>query len=536
MGVSGSVEGDFALSFENSEEAGQPSAPPQSHWVGTANDPSWSVRAEEVLGFLPHAFLLVEHGQVVWANEAACAMVQAAEPVQLIGLDVQQLLPLVSDWGQFSAEASRQNREATLQSFLGRKQSAAVRIYGEKTGRQLLLLDTPEQALPSARNKDDSRLAGLGMLVAGVAHEINNPLTFVLPALHDSLRLLDAIPATVPQKSELANLLEDALLGVQRVAKIASDLREFKRSDDVVSDVDINAVVADTLKLADARLRGQVKVRHTLGLPVSVLVNSSRLSQVILNLVLNAAQSMDPGQKRTSQIMVRTWQTGVNVYISVEDNGCGIEQSQIDRIFDPFFSTKNAGTGLGLSVCAGIVKRMGGWIEVDSTPGVGSVFRVVLPAGDSLQSPANALRRVEHKKEKSEPPLPHRFDEAQSLHLLVVDDEPLVIRSVKRMIGPSATVRQAFGAWEAISLLREGLEVDCVVSDMVMPEGGGMELWAWVQANRPELGERFCFMTGMAPAEGSDPSLPPTIHKPFSVQELTEKLSLRAALGTGISV
>ncbi len=114
-----------------------------------------------------------------------------------------------------------------------------------------------------------------------------------------------------------------------------------------------------------------------------------------------------------------------------------------------------------------------------------------------------------------------------TLHLLVVDDEPLVIRSVKRMVGPRAKVIQASGAWQAISLLREGLQVDCVVSDMVMPEGSGIALLSWIRDNRPELRDRFCFMTGMAPADdGADPDLPPTIHKPFGVEELTQKLNL----------
>ncbi len=457
-----------------------------------------------------------------------CGFLGADDPHQVEGLHLRHVFPLLRDVETTLASLMKETRTLTAQDFSGRKHTVGVRAH-KRERRWLLVLEAAKHELPNATNRDDSRLAGLGMLVAGVAHEINNPLTFVLPALKDAIRIADTLGGNVAHRIELQTLLTEALEGVQRVAKIASDLREFKRSDDTLVATDVNSIVIDTINLADVRLRGKVKLRHVLGMPIEVMGNPTRLSQVILNLVLNAAQAIPSAQQHAAEISVRSWHDSEHVHISVEDNGEGIEPGKVEKIFDPFFSTKNAGTGLGLSVCAGIVKRMGGWIEVDSTVGVGSVFTVVIPSVREKELNIGLPQKKEQPAPLSLRPVdPESIvpPSTEPLKLLVVDDEPLVIRSVKRMVGRHANVVQASGGWEAINLLREGLQVECVVSDMVMPEGGGLELWAWVRENRPELRERFCFMTGMAPSEGADPDLPPAIHKPFSVDELVSTLRL----------
>ncbi len=190
-----------------------------------------------------------------------------------------------------------------------------------------------------------------------------------------------------------------------------------------------------------------------------------------------------------------------------------------------------------MSVCAGIVKRMGGWIEVDSTVGKGSLFTVVLPAAEGVdeQHQSGQFRKIAPRVSGITPRLQSDVandvlspnESERPIRILVVDDEPLVIRSVKRMLGVNAEIIQAQGGWDAVRLLRDGEQVDFVVSDMVMPEGGGHELWNWIKDNRPELKGRFCFMTGMAPATDPDPELPPTIHKPFNMEELEQKLRVR---------
>lgn len=490
----------------------------------------------DVLEGLPVAVLGIRDTRVRWSNSEAVRLVGAAESTQLAELPLRQLFPLVGPLDEFLASAEEDEVEATLQDFLGRKRSVRVRV-SHRGGVATLVLSLASSALLKSSSPTDSRLAGLGMLVAGVAHEINNPLTFVLPALRDASKLVEGMDDKETNAKELKDLLADSLHGVERVAKIASDLREFRRGDEAVARVDVNQVVVDTLHLAEARLSGKVTLRHLLGCPSEVIANSTRLGQVILNLVLNAAQAMPVRDAAHSIVSVRTWDQEGTVVVAVEDNGNGISEDKLGKIFDPFFSTKNAGTGLGLSVCAGIVKRMGGWIEVDSTQGTGSIFTVVLPMAEDAPVEGRAsghFRRLAPRPSSNAPAnddlsmadeLPPAMD-VQPARILVVDDEPLVIRSVKRMLAAGAEIIQATGGWEAVRLLRDGEEVDFVVSDMVMPEGGGHELWNWIKENRPELKKRFCFMTGMAPTTESDPDLPPTIHKPFNMEELEQKLKV----------
>lgn len=509
---------------------------------------------------IPGALLLICGDVVSWANPAALDLAGASDMEQVLGVRFRHFFPMVDDSAEFFEHRRLLPDKVTFQDFTGTKATLNARCYPSERG-WVVHLEKRGTPLPSGGEQGDSRLAGLGMLVAGVAHEINNPLTFVIPALSEARQLVEDSQLPLPKRAHLLDLLEEAETGIERVKKIAADLREFKRGDDQVSPTDVNRIVVETLRLAETRLKDRkMQIRHTLGVPTEVIGNPTRMSQVILNLVINAAQAFSPDKESSARISVRTWSDARNVHISVEDNGSGIPKDKLDRIFDPFFSTKNAGTGLGLSVCAGIVKRMGGWMEVDSAEGVGTVFTVVLPVAGrrSLDGPSSEMSLTAGDAaecsagETSHSSIPPSYNVPSShstlapqsnlapqsailpnsalpslmrpLRILVADDEPLVIRSVQRMMQRKAEITQASGAWEAIALLREGLQVDCIVSDMVMPDGSGMDFWEWVKKNCPGLKQRFFFMTGMAPAEGGDPELPPAIHKPFTMAELEKKL------------
>lgn len=252
------------------------------------------------------------------------------------------------------------------------------------------------------------RMAALGLLAASVVHEVNNPLTTVLANLEfieaETRRARaqvaelpvpeEARPELVRATARLAGL-EDVLAetreGAERMRAIVRDIKTFARGDDPRSmPVDLRAVLESTLKMASAHTRNRAQVVRDFGDAPLVEGSESRLAQVFLNLVVNAAQAIPEGAAGDNEIRVRL-RTGRQheAVVEVSDTGNGIAPEHLPRIFDPLFSTKSTGegTGLGLSICASIVESLGGRIEVESKVGRGTLFRVILPpALDALRA------------------------------------------------------------------------------------------------------------------------------------------------------
>jgi signal transduction histidine kinase len=237
-----------------------------------------------------------------------------------------------------------------------------------------------ERELIRARLIATDRMASLGTLAAGVAHEINNPLAYSVMSLELLERRLekDADPSEL--KSELAN----ANLGLSRVRNIVKDLKTFSRIEDEERRlVDVRGLLDQAINMAWHEIRYRAKVERDYADAPAVQANETRLGQVFLNLLINAAQAIAEGRPDENRVRVAVHPEGPNVIVEISDTGCGIEPSVQSHIFEPFFTTKPAGvgTGLGLSICYGIVQALGGDIRVDSQVGKGSTFRVTLPIG-----------------------------------------------------------------------------------------------------------------------------------------------------------
>jgi signal transduction histidine kinase len=239
------------------------------------------------------------------------------------------------------------------------------------------------------------RLASVGRLAAGVAHEINNPLAYVGSNCANALEeLRRALAPSCSEEARRAGLLratealQEACQGSERVRVIVQDLKVLSRSDSVaLGPVDLVKILESSLRIAsnEIRHRAELVKEFDPDLPC-VLGSASRLGQVFLNLFINAAQAIEPGAAGRNRICVRAHLRGSRVVIEVSDTGAGIPRELQERIFEPFFTTKpvGVGTGLGLAICHSIVSQMGGELTVESEPGRGSLFRVALPLGDGV--------------------------------------------------------------------------------------------------------------------------------------------------------
>jgi two-component system NtrC family sensor kinase len=252
------------------------------------------------------------------------------------------------------------------------------------------MLERESRAL-RAELAESERLALLGRVAAGVGHELNNPLAFVLGnvelaegALHGALHDLGgaAFSGASKRLDVLGACLRDARLGLSRMQRVVSELSLFsRRSSGQRCAVDVRTVLEASLSMARRQIDDRAVVTCRYGEPAFVLGDEARLGQLFLNLLVNAAQAIPPGNPSSHRIGIRTFQDGASVIIEVEDTGCGMSSAQVARIFEPFFTTKapEKGTGLGLSICREIVKEHEGRLDVHSELGQGSRFTVRLP-------------------------------------------------------------------------------------------------------------------------------------------------------------
>ncbi|WP_375770579.1 ATP-binding protein [Archangium gephyra] len=350
--------------------------------------------------------------------------------------------------------------------------------------------DTTERRLLQSRLQMADRLASVGTLGAGVAHEINNPLAYMLVNLHlisegmDRLRSSPVSEAVEP----LHQVIRETVEGAERIASIVRDLKTFARGqqEDRLGPVEVSKAVELACKMADNVIKHRARLVTQFEPVPSVQGNESRLCQVFLNLLLNAAHAIPEGDAKDHEIRVVIRETGAGeVVVEVRDTGVGMSPEVQARIFDPFFTTKpvGEGTGLGLSICHGIIDSMGGRIAVESQPGKGSTFRVSLGVAGT---PAEV--RVE----------PAPVPTAGRARILVVDDEPYVTRALQRSLSPDHEVATVNGARAALKLLDQGNRFDLILCDVMMPGMTGMDLYAELNRATPDQAQRVVFMTGGA--------------------------------------
>ena len=450
-------------------------------------------RLEHLLAHAPIILYALDRDGVVTLTEGRGLEGLGFRPKELLGRSVFDLYArdaiVVSRVhrvlaGETSTMLTRQGR-TWLETTLTPIRSAT----GEVEGALGVSIDVTDRVNAQEQLVRSERLASMGTLAATIAHEINNPLTYILGSLELVAAGLTRSRTTGAQG--LAGHIESAREGADRVRRIVRGLQAFSRKDDDgLEPTDVHAAIEHAIAMTGNAIRQRARlVRHLEPVP-PVLANDLRLGQVVVNLLMNAAQAIKEGAPDANEIRVRTScddERG-EVVVAVEDTGSGMEVGVQSRLFEPFFTTKELGegSGLGLSICHGIVERFGGRIDVESAVGKGSNFRVRLKA---TTADAGVARRGRPESVVS-PVCRGR--------LLIVDDDEKVGQALAALLRADHEVEVSADPGAVARRIVSGERFDVVLCDLMMPRMTGMDLHAAVAEHVPEQAERFVFMTGGA--------------------------------------
>ena len=469
----------------------------------------------------PDAIFVHRADSLVYANATALALLGVSEACELGACSLPPLLCAAADGEKKRAGQLTRRDGSKLDVDVA---SISVNFDGVPATLSIARDISAHKEL-TARAMEMDRMIAVGTLAAGVGHEINTPLAYVLGNLDLALQELAAAEngarreVSLTPRSDLRQILKDAREGAERVREIVRDLRTFsstQATDELT--FELAPVLGSAIQMAQNEIRHRARlVRDFRDVPM-VSGSPSRLGQVFLNLLVNAAHAIPVGSADAHTITVRVSGEGKEVRVEVSDTGIGIERDHLARVFDAFFTTKPTGhgTGLGLFVCKRIVGEHGGRIEVRSEPGRGSTFSVLLPARH------DALRQTAHVANPS-PAQPRR------VRVLVVDDEPRIARGLARALRREHDVSTLSSAREALKCLIESDSFDAVLCDVMMPEMTGVDLHRELERRRPEIARRVLFFTGGAFTPSTQEFVrrmaDRCLEKPFNLAEVRRKLA-----------
>ncbi|MDD5307809.1 MAG: ATP-binding protein [Deltaproteobacteria bacterium] len=415
-----------------------------------------------------------------------------------------------------------------------------------------------ERLLTSLAQSD--RLASVGMLAAGVAHEINNPLSYVLynveslaqdlPKLADTVKRCTAVLREQVGDAAFAQLAGDgdgilrpaglddaverareALEGTYRIKDLSRGLSTFSRIERVeLTLVDVTHVVETVIRMTCNEIKYRARLVKDLGPLPATMASEGKLSQVFLNLLVNAAHSIDEGDVENNSIRIRSWTEGDDNFVEIADTGKGIPPESLAHVFEPFHSTRGVSkdSGIGLTICRNLVTEIGGDIRAESQVGKGSRFVVRLP-----------VTRDKPREERAMA-VSDVAPQAQGVRgrILVVDDEKTIRTTMVRLFGREHEVICAASGRAGRAILKQDRSFDLILCDLMMPEVTGMDLHKWLKERDPALAARIVFITGGAFTPRAAEYLAGAgnlkVEKPFDADKLKKLVSkLIAAAKSG---
>ena len=488
-----------------------------------------------LLDIAPDAIAIVRGGTVLYMSPSGARMLGYANSSDVIGLNM-------ADWLDPEdmktaivriQEAMRTGRALEPAAYVYRARRKEGQLFLAEVasvpitydgGPALLsfVRDVTERKTLEGRLAEAERLAALGRLSAGVAHELNNPLTHLVLAVTRLRQLLDTPEISedvlAEARAKLAFIADD----LDRMMVIARELRLFASPQPTSREpVDLRDVLERAVRTVEETDPGHgIRIERDHGEVGPADADPSRLVQVFTNLVRNAFESLrdgTTGQAPTVKLTLRPIGDD-RVAAAVADNGPGIEPDLRERVFEPFFTTKRYGTGagLGLAISRSLVQALGGALEVASEPGRGTTFTVTLPRW-RRSAPMAAVER----------PTTGR------LRVLVIDDEISIGRTIDSIFEDQHEVMVSTSAREALAQLERGLTFDVILCDVVMPGASGVDFYEQLRAVRPELCNRVVFMTGATLGSDQGRSLAAlpnaVLEKPFDLDRLEAMLASAAA-------
>ncbi len=458
-------------------------------------------------------------GRILFCNPAAAAIAGVDNPGELVGREVRDFYPDAEDRRRFVQQLEHADEIHNLEARLRRVDgstawslvnAAVVRNPdGTPAFYECTIVDITDNRELEAQLRQAQKMEAVGRLAGGVAHDFNNLLQ-AFSGLTHGLRLHAGDPAAFSERiEELSNM-------IRRGSQLTRQLLLFSRRETYQPErLDLADVVQGTEKLFRHLLREDIRLetRRTQG-PLPIEADRGQLEQVLVNLAVNAQDAMPDGGRLEMSTFLEGdgWATLV-----VQDSGSGIPEAIRDKVFEPFFTTKEAGlgTGLGLAVVHGIVTRAGGNIEVESETGKGATFRIRLPLRTlSTASPEVAAAAVPERPRGA------------GQRVLVVEDEEPVRRSICEML--EIIGYEAVGAESVAAVLAAVGErdLDLVISDMVLPDGSGVEVIAGLREHRPSLPAVAIsgYSTGSGLLQDLEAKNIRFLQKPFDFDELAEEV------------
>lgn len=378
------------------------------------------------------------------------------------------------------------------------------------------------------RLEHSDRLAAIGRLAAGVAHEVNNPAAFVqansqeidraLKQCHAALSTIEHLPPGLLTTIEnVRAMARDNLDGMERIASIVRGLTVFARAKTAsAAPVDVGELCRTSSNLVLHQIRLRARFELDLAPTPPVIAEAGTLGQVLVNLLINAAQAIEEGDVSSNRVTMRTRVVGESVVISVTDTGRGIDPEHAEQIFEPFFSTKpeGEGTGLGLAISREIVENHGGTLTVGRSPELGACFEVRLPVSRDAVSRSDGPERSDTSRVRR--------------RILLVDDEPQLLSALQRSLERHHCVVTASGGAEALAILRDSEPFEVVVCDLVMPGVDGLATFEAIDRDFPELVPRLVFLSGGTPTPRAARILDrrgvDTLRKPVRVGVLLDRI------------
>ncbi|MFL5249839.1 MAG: ATP-binding protein [Myxococcales bacterium] len=443
-------------------------------------------RIEEVLGRDPVSLVIETDRARVAARLVRLSVGQSVDPIETeLLLEDRRTLPV--EVASFSLDEDGEPAIATVARNLSREREMQQRV---------LLAD---------------RMVSVGMLAAGVAHEVNNPLAYIQANLEFALEQLARVGGAT--LGEVCAALEEAREGATRVRSIVRDVKTFSRPQEQRVDVvDVRPLLESAINMSFNEIRHRARLVKDYGPVPQVSAVPARLGQVFLNLIVNAAQAIPEGAVEQNEIRVSTsTDEKGRAMVAIRDTGTGMPPEVLRHLFDPFFTTKptGVGSGLGLNISRGIVSSLGGEILVSSEPGRGSEFRVLLPAA----SPASQRPEPARAAQKEEPPA----------RILAIDDEEMVGNALRRILTGHEFEFVGSGK-AALERIESGVRYDVILLDLTMPQMSGMRVHAELMRIDPGQAARVIFITGgvlTAAAQRFLDEIPNLrLHKPFDAGEL----------------